>query len=67
MSHHNGRPSISGTAAFNNLVEGNRRFVTGNLYPKNLGGIREDLLVNGQHPFAVIITCSDSRVPGVGV
>ncbi len=64
MSHHNGRPSISGTAAFNNLVEGNRRFVTGNLYPKNLGrDKREDLLVNGQHPFAVIITCSDSRVP----
>ncbi len=64
MSHRNGRPYISGTEALNKLVEGNRRFVTGNLCPKNLGREkREDLLVNGQHPFAVIITCSDSRVP----
>lgn len=64
LSHHTGRPSISATQALNNLVEGNRRFVTGNLYSKDLGKTRrEDLLVNGQHPFAVVVTCSDSRVP----
>lgn len=64
MSHDDGSNPISVDVALNHLVEGNRRFVTGNLSSKDLGrDKREDLRVNGQHPFAVIITCSDSRVP----
>ncbi len=46
------------------LMEGNRRFSSGKLLAKNMGTVRlEELLNKGQKPFAVILTCSDSRVP----
>ena len=46
------------------LVEGNSRFISGTLAYKDLGGKRRnDLVKNGQHPFAVVVSCSDSRVP----
>lgn len=46
------------------LVEGNKRFCSGQLQTKNIGAERrEDLLSHGQHPFAVVLACSDSRVP----
>ncbi|HWP97651.1 MAG TPA: carbonic anhydrase [Syntrophomonadaceae bacterium] len=46
------------------LVEGNKRFVSGEIGQKELGaGRRIDLFENGQFPFAVVLTCSDSRVP----
>lgn len=46
------------------LIKNNAQYVeTG----KNIGDIsaekRQDLTDNGQHPYATIITCSDSRVP----
>jgi carbonic anhydrase len=55
---------ISALEALARLREGNRRFVSG-------GGsraaftnrTRRDALVDGQAPFAVILGCSDSRVP----
>ena len=45
------------------LIEGNKKFLTavtgsGNISPQ----IRRDTVVNGQHPYAIVITCSDSRV-----
>ncbi|MFZ5641908.1 MAG: carbonic anhydrase [Bacillota bacterium] len=46
------------------LIDGNNRFVAGNLATKDLSETkREDLKKNGQKPFAVIVSCSDSRVP----
>lgn len=46
------------------LVIGNDRFVAGTPAFKDLGERRiHDLSDNGQHPFAVIICCSDSRIP----
>lgn len=46
------------------LIEGNERFTSGNPLSKDLSSARrEDLMKNGQHPFAVIVSCSDSRVP----
>ena len=46
------------------LVEGNTRFSSGNILTKDLSSTRRDALVkNGQHPFAVVVCCSDSRVP----
>lgn len=46
------------------LIEGNRRFTSGKPLSKDLSSTRrEDLMSNGQHPFAVIVSCSDSRVP----
>jgi len=46
------------------LEEGNARYVSGQPAEKDISAAkREDLLNNGQHPFAVVITCADSRVP----
>lgn len=46
------------------LMDGNARFVAGKPLSKDLSFTRRsELLKNGQHPFAVIVSCSDSRVP----
>lgn len=46
------------------LIEGNGRFISGKSLSKDLSSTkRMDLMKNGQHPFAVIVSCSDSRVP----
>ncbi len=46
------------------LIDGNERFTSGKPLSKDLSSTkREDLMRNGQHPFAVIVSCSDSRVP----
>jgi carbonic anhydrase len=44
------------------LMSGNKRFVSGTLDQKNLGDARRKELTGGQHPFAIVVTCSDSRV-----
>ena len=45
------------------LMEGNARFVSGNMIHPHHGPDRRKVLRNGQRPFAVILGCSDSRVP----
>jgi len=46
------------------LIDGNERFTAGKPLIKDFSFTRRsDLLKNGQHPFAVIVCCSDSRVP----
>ena len=45
------------------LKEGNLRFVKGSLMHPNQSGDRVKETAKGQHPFAVIVSCSDSRVP----
>ena len=44
------------------LKEGNARFVSGQGAAKNLAQQRKDT-VGGQHPHAIVLSCSDSRVP----
>ena len=44
------------------LKEGNARFVSGDLIPKDDYAILREQLSVGQHPFAVVMCCSDSRV-----
>lgn len=55
---------ISGNEALQLLRDGNKRFTTGSPAVKDTGPARrEELVSKGQKPFAVIVTCSDSRVP----
>lgn len=54
---------ISAEDALNRLKDGNKRFVTQTeTHPDNTLERRREML-KGQHPFAVILSCSDSRVP----
>ena len=48
--------------ALQSLKEGNERFVTGNLSNKDTYAEDRKALCAGQHPFAVVLCCSDSRV-----
>lgn len=48
--------------ALNKLKEGNYRFASSQMKHPNLQKSRREKLLNGQHPFAVILSCSDSRV-----
>jgi carbonic anhydrase len=46
------------------LMEGNERYVAGQTARRDIGEERRrDLADNGQHPFALIVSCADSRVP----
>ncbi len=49
-------------SAFQSLKEGNERFVTGSLSNKDSYIEDRKKLCEGQHPFAVVLCCSDSRV-----
>lgn len=44
------------------LKDGNARFVTDTSILRNVGQQRRDALKEGQNPYAVIVSCSDSRV-----
>ncbi|MBQ0027130.1 MAG: carbonic anhydrase [Lachnospiraceae bacterium] len=45
------------------LLSGNENYMSGNITPNISAALRTDLATNGQHPYAIVITCSDSRVP----
>lgn len=54
----------SPTEALARLQEGNRRFVTyGRVRQARTDEARREELAEGQDPFAVVLGCSDSRVP----
>lgn len=55
---------ITAPEAIGRLLEGNRRFVSGATKGSSLSSqARREELVSGQEPFAIILGCSDSRVP----
>lgn len=55
---------LSPTDSLKRLIEGNRRYATDFLDPQfDISHARRRELVGGQLPFAIILGCSDSRVP----
>lgn len=48
--------------AFQMLKKGNYRFYSYTMKHPNQSKVRREKLIVGQHPFAVIVSCSDSRV-----
>ena len=53
----------AGDESLQKLMDGNKRYVSGDLAKKNIGDDRRKELLKGQKPFAIVVTCSDSRVP----
>ena len=55
--------TINGEAARQKLIEGNRRYAEAKRSHPNQTAERRAEVANGQHPFSVVVSCSDSRVP----
>ncbi len=49
--------------ALERLQAGNQRYVSGQLVHHHQSGSRMRAIAIGQHPFAIILGCADSRVP----
>ena len=60
---HSDQPAVAPTEAISKLKEGNGRYTGGNLQHPGQTAERRTELANTQHPFATIVSCSDSRVP----
>src|SRR5947209_284634 len=56
-------PTVAPAVAISKLKEGNGRYAGGNLQHPGQTTERRAELANTQHPFAIIVSCSDSRVP----
>jgi len=54
---------LSPDAALNRLIQGNRRYASHHPRHPDQSFKRQKELAAGQHPFAIVLGCSDSRVP----
>lgn len=55
--------ALGADEALKQLLEGNKRFISGHAKGPNRTAARRAELATGQHPIAVVVSCSDSRVP----
>jgi carbonic anhydrase len=60
---HSDGPSVAPAEAISKLKEGNSRYTSGSVQHPGQTAERRTELANTQHPFAAILSCSDSRVP----
>lgn len=60
---HSDQPSVAPAEALSKLREGNARYTSGALQHPGQTAERRTELARTQHPFAAILSCSDSRVP----
>ncbi len=58
-----GPAPVPAAEALARLKKGNERFVRGRHLRVNMLAQRRVLVQQGQHPYAVVLSCSDSRVP----
>lgn len=59
-----GGPSVTAEEALLRLKEGNTRFVAAaNVGPRQDAARRHETATGGQHPFATVLSCADSRAP----
>lgn len=58
-----GTPSMSSAESMKLLVEGNHRYTSGAFQHPNQQAERRTEVAKGQKPFAIVLTCADSRVP----
>lgn len=57
------KENLSASDALEKLKEGNKKYLSATSNPGDISPqIRKDTCENGQSPYAVIVTCSDSRV-----
>ena len=55
--------NVSAAEALQKLKEGNQRYLSAATCPGDVSqAIRQKTCDEGQHPYAIVITCSDSRV-----
>lgn len=54
---------VDAEEAIKRLLEGNRRYIAGKNSAIHRSAKRRTEVSKGQHPFAIIVGCSDSRVP----
>jgi len=54
---------MNANEALEKMKQGNQRFRTGSAEGVVIGGPRHEELKQGQQPFAILLSCSDSRVP----
>jgi carbonic anhydrase len=60
---HSDQPSVAPAEAISKLKEGNGRYTSGNVQHPGQTAERRTELAETQHPFAAVVSCSDSRVP----
>ncbi len=53
----------AGDESLQKLMDGNKRYVEGKIAGKDIGPSKRMELGKGQQPFAIVVTCSDSRIP----
>lgn len=63
QSGHHASTTLSPDQALHRLKEGNAAFLAGRAIDSDAGGKRRHEIAQGQSPIAVVISCSDSRVP----
>lgn len=55
--------NVTSDQAVQMLIEGNRRYTSGNLSHPHQSASRRAEVLGGQNPFAIVLSCADSRVP----
>lgn len=63
MPAHSNVHTAQSDAVLDHLMAGNARFAAGKAIHEHQDVTRRAELVSGQHPHAVVLSCSDSRVP----